>query len=592
MRILGPHWINRNTLGIQVWGPKVKTMALALEDQTIPMSQDQEGYWYTEVTGAKPGDLYALLLDGEKRRPDPVSFHLPEGVHGRSEVPPFETFGWSDSHWHGLAMKDAIFYEMHVGTFTPEGTLDAAITKLDHLQDLGITAIELLPLSQFSGERNWGYDGVGPWSVQSSYGGPEALKRFVDEAHSRGIAVGLDVVYNHLGPEGNYLWDYGPYFTQKYQTPWGEALNFDGEGSEGVREYFLGSALRWVGEFHIDFLRLDAIHNVYDLGARPILREIAQQTKALARSLGRQFFLVAESDLNDVRVLESPELGGLAIDGQWADEIHHALHTTLTGEDGGYYADFGRGTLEKALEKFFVYDGNYRPTHGRKYGRNTLGWEAWRFVSNLQNHDQIGNRAWGERIGTLLQPAQQRLALAFVILHPGAPLLYMGQEYNETNPFQFFVSHQDHGLLQAVSQGRHKEFAAFGWDETPDPAEPSTFTNSKLNWERLNAPEHHDFFQYTKRLIDLRKHLSFLQALRVGDWKVSTYSQERLFLLEIPEEKGGMVLAGNFSDQAQKLPELSILQKIKPRFGSGQDGWGKKGAASQELGPFELVVYY
>ncbi len=421
-------------------------------------------------------------LDSSDPLPDPVSRHQPQGVHGPSAVVDPAAYAWSDAGWAGIELPDLVFYELHVGTFTEAGTFDAAIDVLPALRGLGITAIELMPVAQFPGSRNWGYDGVFPYAPQNTYGGPDALRRFVDAAHAIGLAVFLDVVYNHIGPEGNVLGRYGPYFTDRYRTPWGDAVNFDGAGSDDVRRYFVDNALHWISEYHFDGLRLDAVHAICDLSARPFLAELGDAAHELAAELGRRVHLVAESDANDPRLVSSGEHGGIGLDGVWNDDYHHAVHAALTGERDGYYVDFGASeAIAKALNDRFVYDGQYSAYRQRRHGAPAAGLGTERFVVCVQNHDQIGNRARGERLAALVEPARLRLAAALLLLGPFVPLLFMGEEYGETRPFLYFVDHGDEELQRAVREGRRREFAAFGWrGEVPDPTSPDTFAASRL----------------------------------------------------------------------------------------------------------------
>jgi maltooligosyltrehalose trehalohydrolase len=411
------------------------------------------------VQGVKPGTRYFYRLDGNTERPDPASKFQPEGVHGPSQVID-PHFVWEELHWSGIPFSHYVLYELHVGTFTAQGTFDAIVPHLDELKDLGITSIEIMPVAQFPGDRNWGYDGVYPGAVQNSYGGPEGLKRLIDACHQRGLAVTLDVVYNHLGPEGNYLCDFGPYFTDRYHTPWGAAINFDGPDSDAVRRFFIENALSWVTEFRLDALRLDAVHGIFDFSALHFLQELAAAVHEQAERLNRRIYVIAESDLNDVRLVSSPELGGYGLDAQWNDDFHHALHTLLTGERTGYYEDFGRiQDLAKAFAEGFVYSGAYSPARRRRHGNTSKDLAADRFVVCAQNHDQVGNRLKGDRLSALVSFEGLKLAAAVVLLSPFIPLLFMGEEYGETAPFPYFVSHSDPDLIEVVRRGRRAEFA-------------------------------------------------------------------------------------------------------------------------------------
>ena len=442
------------------------------------------GYWQTWVANVKPGTRYKFALQDGPERPDPASMHQPMGVHEASEVVDHHAFAWTDSSWPGLPLEQYIIYELHTGTFTPQHTFEGIIQKLDYLVDLGITAIELMPVAAFPGSRNWGYDGVYPFAVQESYGGPEGLKKLVNACHVKGLAVVLDVVYNHMGPEGNYLNDFGPYFTGKYNTPWGKALNFDDAGCDGTRNFFIQNALMWFREYHIDALRLDAVHAIIDLSAKHFLLELAEAVNELSLETGRKFYLIAESDLNDVQVINPPAKGGFGMDAQWCDDFHHALHALTTGETDGYYEDFGKlEDLEKVFNEAFVYSGIYSAHRKKTFGSNASQHPARQFVVCMQNHDQVGNRMLGERLPALVSFPMLKLAAAAYLLSPYLPMLFMGEEYGETNPFLYFISHTDPELVKAVQEGRKKEFKAFKWaGNIPDPQSEETFLSSCLSW--------------------------------------------------------------------------------------------------------------
>jgi maltooligosyltrehalose trehalohydrolase len=458
-------------------------------------------------TAALPGHDYTYRLDGRPDRPDPVSRWQPHGVHGPSRIVDATAHRWGDSGWRGRAMAELSLYELHVGTFTPEGTFDAVVGRLPYLHDLGVTAIELMPVAEFPGSRNWGYDGVSLYAPESSYGGPEGLRRLVDAAHRHELAVVLDVVYNHLGPEGNYLAEFGPYFTDRYRTPWGSALNYDGADSDGVRRYIIDNALSWVTEYHIDGLRLDAVHGIFDFGAQHILQELTDQVHAAGTQLGREIVVIAESDLNDPRLVRTPDQGGYGLDAQWSDDFHHAVHAELTGERSGYYGDFGGlETLATAMRDRFVYAGRYSAHRRRRHGAPATDVSADHFVVAVQNHDQVGNRAAGDRLSTLISLDGLKTAAALLLLSPYVPLLFMGEEYGETNPFRYFVSHSDPALVEAVRRGRRDEFAAFGWaDAVPDPQSETTFLQSRLDWSRLETASHRHLLALYTDLLHLRR---------------------------------------------------------------------------------------
>jgi maltooligosyltrehalose trehalohydrolase len=472
----------------RVWAPGAEHVDLVLIDgatrRSCRMARDSEGYFHHTEAESAEGQRYAYRLDDGPERPDPASLWQPEGVHRPSAVCRPEHLRWTDQSWRGVRRADLVLYELHVGTFTPLGTFDAVIPRLERLRQLGVTAIELMPVAQFPGNRNWGYDGVYLYAPQNSYGGPHGLQRLVDACHAQGLAVFLDVVYNHLGPEGNYLADFGPYFTDRYRTAWGPAFNYDGAGCDAVRDFILDNARLWLEEYHLDGLRLDAVHAIYDFSPRHILQAIQDVADQAARRTGRLLHVIAESNLNDVRLLVPPERGGYGLGAQWSDDFHHAIHTSLTGERGGYYADFGPvEDLPKVLQEPFLYQGRYSRYRGRRHGAPVGDLSGDRFVVMLQNHDQVGNRARGDRLDTLVPPPARRLAASLLLLAPYMPLLFMGEEYGEDHPFPFFCSFEDPQLIANVRAGRRREFAAFAWQgEVPDPQAEATFRAAVLTW--------------------------------------------------------------------------------------------------------------
>lgn len=480
----------------RVWAPKAECVAIELLDadddwKTYSMRCEERGYFSFEKDEVPSGQCYAYRVNGGPQRPDPTSRWQPNGVTRPSAVLDFDEFHWTDADWRGVPHEDLVFYELHVGTFTPEGTFDAVIPRLASLCELGVTAIEIMPVAQFSGTRNWGYDGVHPYAPQHSYGGPHGLQRLVDACHRHGLAAYLDVVYNHIGPEGAYLSEFGPYFTEHYQTPWGAGVNYDDRGSDEVRAFVCGNVRMWIRDYHFDGLRLDAIHAIYDFGARHILRDIKETADTVSQTRGYAAHIVAESDLNDVRVLLPPDRGGYGLDAQWSDDFHHTVHTCLTGERQGYYVDYGRPEqLSKALIDTFVLDGRYSRSRDRCHGGTSAGLPGDRFVVCIQNHDQIGNRALGDRLSTLLSPPAQRLAASLLLLTPHLPLLFMGEEYGETQPFQFFCSFSDPALIENIRAGRRREFEAFHQNgaAVPDPQDESTFAASRLVWSWESDP--------------------------------------------------------------------------------------------------------
>ena len=496
----------------RTWAPAAERLAVkvltghAAGRHEMARSGDERGVFETTVPAAGAGADYVLTFADGRELPDPVSRWQPHGVHGASRVVDVHAHPWTDGAWRGISLADHVIYELHVGTFTREGTFDAAIAELPRLAALGITAIELMPVAQFPGARNWGYDGVHLYAVQDSYGGPDGLKRLVDAAHAHGLAVVLDVVYNHVGPEGNYLDAFGPYFTDRYTTPWGRAVNYDGADSDDVRRLVIDNACHWIAEYHVDALRLDAVHGIYDFGARHLLEELNAAVHAIGDEAGRQVHVIAESDLNDPRVIRPLAAGGFALDAQWSDDFHHAVHSVLTGETSGYYEDFGTvDDIAASLREPFVYAGTFSRHRRRRHGGPSTGLAREKFVVSVQNHDQVGNRAAGERFGTLLDPARQRLAAALLLLSPYVPMLFMGEEYGETNPFQYFISHSDDQLVAAVRNGRRAEFAAFGWgDAVPDPQDEATFERSKIEPERCSQAPHAGILALYRDLLALR----------------------------------------------------------------------------------------
>ncbi len=570
---------------VPVWAPDAHTVELHLpgEERLVDMVPAPGGWW-TAPFDLEPGTDYAYRVDGSPNRPDPRSALQPDGVHGHSRTVDPATWQWTDQDWEGKDLRGSVIYELHVGTFTPEGTLDAAISRLDHLAELGVDIIELMPLAAFPGKAGWGYDGVALWAVHETYGGPEALARFVDAAHSTGIGVCLDVVYNHLGPSGNYLSVFGPYFTQAHHTPWGEAVNYDHDGSQQVRAFVIDSALRWLRDFHVDALRLDAIHEIKDDAAAAdppqphVLAELSDAVAALSAELGRPLSLVAEADLNDVGVItptdeqppaKAPSLGMTA---QWADDVHHALHARLTGETQGYYGDFAEaGAWAKAYGRAFLHNGTWSTFRERNWGAPVPeDTDPRRFVVFGSDHDQIGNRAVGDRPSTSLDDATLAATAALVLLSPYTPMLFMGEEWGTRTPFQFFTDHEE-DLARSVSEGRVREFAGFGWDadEIPDPQAAETVEASRLRWDELNEAEHIRMLAWYQALTALRRDLTWSQRTawpQVEDINgVLTVTYEDI------------VVATNLSGQERPAPALTTVllswdpvDDAAPSLSSGQ----------------------
>jgi maltooligosyltrehalose trehalohydrolase len=506
----------------EVWAPRARRVEVEVRGARHPLEAQGEsphgGVFAGTVEAAGPGDDYAFRLDGGRPLPDPRSPWQPAGVHGPSRLVDHAAFVWTDAGWRGAPLAAAALYELHVGTFTREGTFDAAIARLPHLVDLGVTAVELMPVAAFPGTRGWGYDGVALFAPHHAYGGPEGLKRLVDACHAHGLAVVMDVVYNHLGPDGNYLPAYGPYFTDRHETPWGEAVNFDGPGSLPVRRFVLDNAAMWLRHYHCDGLRLDAVHAIVDTSAFHILEELAIHVGRLAAHLGRTCWVIAESDLNDPRLVRAHAGGGYGLDAQWSDDFHHALHAVLTGERDGYYEDFGRlEDLATALRRAYVYAGRYSRHRDRRHGRPPLGLDADRFLGFIQNHDQVGNRATGDRLSALTAVGRQKIAAALVLTAPFVPMLFQGEEWGARTPFLYFTDHGDPALADAVRDGRRREFVAFGWkpDQIPDPQAEETWRRSQLDWTEPDREPHRDLLAWHRGLLRLRR---TTPALAAGGW--------------------------------------------------------------------------
>ncbi len=573
----------------RVWAPRVRSVELHLlapRERIVRMEPAESGYHAAVVDGVEAGARYAYRLDGGPDRPDPASRFQPDGVHGPSAVVDAGHHAWRDRGWKGLPLEDYVLYELHVGTFARGGTFDEVVPHLGALRDLGVTAIEIMPVAQFPGSRNWGYDGVQPYAVQNSYGGPDGLKRLVDACHERGLAAVLDVVYNHLGPEGNYLGEFGPYFTERTRTPWGAAINFDGPGSDEVRRYFIGNALQWIDEYHFDALRLDAIHGIMDTSARPFLQELADAVHERAAGLSRRVHVIAESDLNDLRVLRPASEGGFGHDAQWNDDFHHSLHALLTKETGGYYRDYGRlGDLAKAYEEGFVLSGQYSAYRDRRHGMPSVEIEPGRFVVFAQNHDQIGNRAGGDRLGRLVPFEALKLSAAAVMLSPYVPLLFMGEEYGETAPFLYFVSHSDPELIAAVRKGRRAEFAAFGWTgEVPDPQDEATFERSRLDHALRETGEHALLRRFYAELLRLRRTIPALRRLTRDGLVIDADESEGLLTMQRGTGPERVVALFNFAPHRAAAPLPDAGFPWRARLNSSERRWGGAGEPIADVG--------
>jgi maltooligosyltrehalose trehalohydrolase len=547
----------------RVWAPHAKRISLQIAGKnTIPLKQKQYGYWQTACPGLKPGDRYLISVNDENAYPDPASLSQPDGVHEPSECIDLNTIRKiRDEHWTGVSTSDLIIYELHIGTFTPEGTFMALLQKLDYLKYLGINAIEIMPVASFPGTRNWGYDGVYPFAVQHSYGGAIEFAKLIKACHQKGIAVILDVVYNHLGPEGNYLSAFGPYFTNKYKTPWGKAINFDDAWCDGVRHYFLENAMMWLCDFHIDGLRLDAVHAIKDFSPKHFLQELSESVLKLNQKTNAQHFLIAEYDLNDIRFFEPLNRGGLGMDAQWCDEWHHAIHALMTGERQGYYGDFG--SLQQVVKSFnhaWVYDGSFSHHRKKKIGISTAGQPRQRFVIFTQNHDQVGNRMMGNRLSVLLDFESLKLAAGAMFVSPYIPMLFMGEEYAENSPFQYFISHGDKELLSLVREGRKNEFREFMKNaEPPDPASEATFERSKLKWDFLEDELKQRMLAYYKKLIALRKEEPLLKPGNRNHIRAIEVANKESIALVSENDNKRLLALMNFGERSTKI-ELPALK--------------------------------
>jgi maltooligosyltrehalose trehalohydrolase len=553
----------------EIWAPQAEKMAVKLNDASLPMQgPDDYGRWHLAVEAAGPGADYGFLIDDDATAyPDPRSNWQPHGVHGLSRLYDQGAYQWSDAKFHAPPLASGIIYELHIGTFTPVGTLDSAIAKLDYLVDLGITHVELLPVAAFAGDRGWGYDGVALFAVHEVYGGPDALKRFVDAAHGKGLSVLLDVVYNHFGPVGNYSGKFAPYVIDSHHTPWGGAVNLEDAGSREVRRFFCDNALMWMRDFHLDGLRLDAVHAFVDRSAIHFLEQLATEVEQLANTLARRLVLIAESDLNDPKLVTTREAGGLGMDAQWSDDFHHALFTVLSpGPADGYYADFGKlEQLAKAIEHNFVYDGIYSAFRDRVHGRSTGNLSQHKFLGYIQNHDQVGNRAIGDRIHDIVGVDRAKIAAALVLLGPFVPMLFQGEEWAASTPFQYFADHEDAETAKLVSEGRKKEFAAFGWDpkSIPDPEKRDTFDRSKLNWEELDSADHTQMLAWHRDLIRLRRSTPALNNGEAGRTKVR-YDQQQMWM---SMQRGDISVEVNLGEAERRIP---VLEGSKMLLGSEQ----------------------
>lgn len=583
----------------RVWAPKADRVDLVLIDgdaRTVhAMIREERGFFHVDKPNILNGQRYAYRLNGGPERPDPASRWQPDGVDRPSAVLRTDEFTWTDERWTGVSPEELVFYELHVGTFTPEGTFEAVIPRLRSLHELGVTAIELMPVGEFSGTRNWGYDGVHPYAPQHSYGGPHGLQRLVNACHRQGLALFLDVVYNHIGPEGGYLAEFGPYFTDRYRTPWGAAINYDDRGSDAVREFVLDNVTMWIEDYHVDGLRLDAVHAMYDLGSRHILHDIKMAADSAAR--GRPVYIVAESDLNDVRPLLAPDRGGYGLDAQWSDDFHHTVHTILTGERRGYYADYGKPEqLPQLLEETFVVNGGYSVHRDRCHGGSDGGLPGDRFVVCIQNHDQVGNRAAGERLSALVTPPAQRLAASLLLFAPYLPLLFMGEEYGEDHPFRFFCSFSDPRLIESVRTGRRREFEAFNvdGDSMPDPQAESTFIACRLSWS-WETDRHRSGLRRLYR--DLLRARREWPALREYSQRTARLlpDVESAAVLKLtrgrPELGGALEACFNLTAHAQSIPIEDRRDQLWSSEAECYHGIRRTATDQRSLLPYECLVF-
>jgi maltooligosyltrehalose trehalohydrolase len=582
-----------------VWAPNYRSVSLHLSNtnDVVPMESLARGYHRAIVRDLRSGARYFYRLDHGRDVPDPGSRFQPEGVHGPSQLVDTDAFGWNDQNWTGRALESSVFYELHVGVYTAEGTFDALIPHLSELLELGITTIEIMPVAQFPGSRNWGYDGTYPFAPQNSYGGPEGLQRLINAAHCHGLAVALDVVYNHLGPEGNYLNTYGPYFTDRYRTPWGQAVNFDGPGSDEVRRFFRENAMYWFEEFHLDVLRLDAVHEIFDFSAQHFLAEVKMAAAELSQSLGRPLHLIAESDLNDSRLLHDFSHGGYGLDAQWSDDFQHSVHTLLTPENRGYYQDFGDITaLVSTLEDGWYYQGQYSAFRQRRHGNSPHGITPSRFVVCNQNHDHVGNRAAGDRLTGLVVFEALKLAAGITLFSPFIPLLFMGEEYGEPAPFQYFTSHGDPALAEAVRRGRRQEFASFGWQgSVPDPQDEKTFHRSHLNHSLKSKDPRQTLFRFYQQLIRMRSELSLSTATSHAVQQLG----ERQLFLSYENRSSNIAAVFNFAEFPVTLdiPALAgnwttLMYSASRSWNGPEPGSPTSPAVHQlRLSPFSFFVF-
>jgi maltooligosyltrehalose trehalohydrolase len=588
-RNIGINFTN-NVADVSIWSPLAKTLEIKIGGKSIPLNKSEYGYWNLQTDKILPGTKYKLWINHQQELPDPASLFQPEGVHGCSEAVDLE-FNWTDSQWKNYPLEQYIIYELHAGTFTREGNFKGIESKIDYLSDLGITAIEIMPVAQFAGSRNWGYDGVYPFAVQNSYGGNKELQQLVNTCHNKGLAVILDVVYNHLGPEGNYLPLYGPYFTSKYNTPWGEAVNFDDEWCFGTRDYYIENALMWLRDFHIDALRLDAVHAIKDFSPIHFLKELNKYVEQLQEYTGRNYHLIVESDLNDPKFINNATQCGFGMGAQWIDEFHHALRVSVGEKKDGYYCDFnGVEDLSKSYKDAYVYDGQYSPHRHKFFGLKTSN-PGDQFVVFSQNHDQVGNRMLGERSSHLYSFELQKLMAAAVLLSPFIPMLFMGEEWSASSPFLYFVSHTDKKLAEAVTDGRKKEFSAFrNQGDPPDPVAEETFINSKLNWDELWKDPHKQMLGFYKHLIQIRKQHPALSNPDRQSIEVSCLTKHNTIIMRRKSGYESVTILFNFSNVKQLIHIPGIKGLPEVLISSTEKKWNGDGSKLETTGDGKFLV--
>ncbi len=592
-RKIGINFISHTEIEILLWAPyaKNKVEILINDKECLQLNKSDFGYWSLKTDKIINGDEYVFILDGDKNLSDPASLSQPKGVHGPSQAIDLNNFKWTDNDWNNLSLKNYLFYELHTGTFSNEGTFKGVEKKLDYLIDLGITAIEIMPVAQFPGDRNWGYDGVFPFAVQNTYGGSYSFQNLINLCHQKGLAVVLDVVYNHMGPEGNFFENFGKYFTEKYKTPWGSAINYDDAWCDEIRYFFIENVLMWFRDFHIDALRMDAVHAIKDFSPKHILEEIREKVNQLEKKTGKTHHLIIECDLNDKRFINQLSEGGYGIDAQWSDEFHHALRVTAGQEKKGYYMDFnGIKDLAKCYESAYVYTGQYSKERFKNFGTDPKNNPGEQFVVFSQNHDQIGNRMQGERTSKLNTFEMQKLLAAAVFISPFLPLLFMGEEICEPNPFLYFISHEDSELVEAVRKGRKEEFLHFHHDgEVPDPFSEETYNNSKIQWELINVEPHQTMFKYYQSLIKLRKENLVLNDFNRNNIKTNFNESDNTLVIERWNDQNSIICFMNFSEEIRSFTISDSQIKWIKIFDSADIKW-KGNSTSPDIAEINSII--